>query len=305
MPSLEKITTDRFPEIHAELLSDWEPTLPESTWRLVFTRHWPVDEEHFGYALIHQGKPVGMIGTLFSQRQIDGRTRRFCNLHSWTVKPEFRGLSLLLMKPILALTEHAITDLTATPRVAAISKRIGLKVLDRFAYVLPPLPAAGLHSRATLNELNVDALDDDVPADVAQVCRDHAATECRHLLLREGEKICHIAFSVVDRHRLRYVAVHEVSDATLLARHHAVVRRRLLKSTGCAYVVIDSRLVEHARPPFSFRVRATEKLYRSTDLLPHQINSLYSEMVLLQHTTLPGLRDRFALWTRKQAVAGE
>lgn len=292
MPSLEKITAAHFPEIYAHLLRDWEPRLPEETWRRVFPPPWTTHQEYLGYVLLQNGQPVGMIGTLFGSREIDGVTRRFCNLHSWIVQPEYRGLSLLLLKPVLALTDHTLTDFTPTPRVAEISKRLGMQTLDDAAFILPPLPTAGGRTRANIEELTEDAQLAEVPDAVAKVYRDHSATPCRHMLVRSGDELCYLAFSIVERHRLPYCLLHEVSNPQLFRREHAAIRRQLLRLTRAAYVVSDSRLLAGHRPPWSLRVRATEKLFRSPDLQPHQISSLYSEMVLLEHTTLPGLRDR-------------
>jgi hypothetical protein len=42
----------------------------------------------------------------------------------------------------------------------------------------------------------------------------------------------------------------------------------------------------------AFRASAKEKLYRSNDVAPHEIDTLYSEIVLFKHSPLPSLRQR-------------
>jgi hypothetical protein len=298
MPSIEKITADRFPEIHAEILCTWEPQIPDETWKRVFAPQWETDEGHFGYLLVNGGKIVGILGALFSRQWIDGRWERFCNLHSWSVKDEFRAQGLMLMRPVLALRDHTLTDFTATPRVAAISKRLGLQTLDEWAYVLPPLPHRRTTSDVTIEPVAAESLTSLAPGHIqdheALAIHDHASSGCRHLLVSDSDARCLVSYSLVRRHRLPYCLVHSISDRELFARRHASIRRHILNELAGAYVVVDSRLIDGVRVPASFAVRAVEKLYRSPGLSPSQVGGLYSEMVLLEHTTLPGLRDRLS-----------
>jgi hypothetical protein len=62
---------------------------------------------------------------------------------------------------------------------------------------------------------------------------------------------------------------------------------------------LDSRHLRHQAIPHSFRVRANEKLYRTPDLQPHQIDTLYSEMPLLSLSTLLSLRAMVSLTARR------
>jgi hypothetical protein len=293
MPSVIKITSSMFPELYGSLLREWNPALSEARWKLAFENRW-TDEDYFGHALTDQGKIVGMLGMLFSRREINGKAARFCNLHAWYVKPEYRVNSLLLMRPVLALTDHTITDFTPSERVCAVSKRLGFAHLDGSAVAMPQLPRARRDNgiaRCDLQAVTDENLADMAPADV-RIYKDHRDVDCGQLLVRDDGRYCHIVYSRVDRPLIPYCNVHYLSNPRLFAEHHATIRSRLMRDSGARYVVVDARMLASVQVPFSFRVRTLEKLYRSNHMAPPDIDSLYSEMVLFRHSVFPGLRDR-------------
>ena len=82
MVELVKIQTPLFPNLYESFLRDDDPYSTEQDWRNVFDYRWESGHDHCGYALLDEGTVVGMIGMIFSERSIEGVTRRFCNLHT-------------------------------------------------------------------------------------------------------------------------------------------------------------------------------------------------------------------------------
>jgi hypothetical protein len=299
MPSLTKVTPSMFSEVYEAVLRDWAPALGEAVWRRAFAADVAGPEGQCGYALTDGGRIVGVLGTIFSERRIGDRTARLCNLHSWRVKPEYRASSLLLLRPALALRDHTLTDLTPTDGVIAIERRLGFRALDRLATVLLPLPGTG-PARAVVEELSGPAEQHRArlaPADL-RIYRDHQGVACAHTLVRVGDRYCYVVHSRIEGHWLPHCAVHYVSDARLFAEAHAAIRRHLARRSGRPLVVVDARLLGDLRLPCTVRVRATEKLYRSRDLAPHQVDSLYSELAFYKHPILPRLRARLGMAAR-------
>ena len=98
-------------------------------------------------------------------------------------------------------------------------------------------------------------------------------------------------YSRID-HWLPHCLLHYISDTRIFTEHHAAIRQHLRRESGRPFVVVDTRLLARTRVPGAVRIRATEKLYRSLDAAPHEIDSLYSELVFCKHPVLPALRQR-------------
>ena len=293
MLQIRKITPADFDEVHAHLLTQVDPAIPRSRWQRTFGNYTGSDEHHCGYVLTDGGRLVGVLGAIFSERQIEGAAARFCNIHCWYVQEEYRPRSLMLMQPILRLKDHTITDLTPSIRVASIAKRLGFITLDRSAVILPALGRLPDESDATIEDVSDRAeawpgLD----PETWRLHRDHQDSECRAVWLQQGQEHCYIAYSLVSRHRWPYCLVHCVTNPGLLARQHARFRSFVLSRTGGRYVAIDSRLLAGQSVPRSFRVRSNEQLYRPHRVEPHQVDSLYTELAFLKHSIFPGLHQR-------------
>jgi hypothetical protein len=300
MPEVVKITRDMLPHVYP-LLGEFDPRVEPWRWESLFARQWDADEDFHGYALVDGGNLVGMLGGLFSKRCIEGRAVPFCNLHCWYVKPPYRSSSLLLIRPFLELKRHTITDFSPSPPVCEILKLLGFSTLDRTATILPVLPWAARRKDFEACEI-VECQERDLaalgPVD-QQIFRDHCNTPCGHALIRDASGCCYLVYSRVNRHLFPYCYVHYLSDAARFAKHHAAARRFLASRASSRLVILDSRHLQHQAIPHSFRVRANEKLYRTPDLQPHQIDTLYSEMPLLSLSTLLSLRAMVSLTARR------
>src|SRR5262245_1225611 len=100
MVTLQTLTHGMFEDILRLLAGCEAPRMSKEDWRrMLFEYAWPAEGEDRGYGLFDGAKPVGFIGTLFSDREIEGRRERFCNLSSWIVSKSHRGRSLELLLP--------------------------------------------------------------------------------------------------------------------------------------------------------------------------------------------------------------
>jgi acetyltransferase (GNAT) family protein len=96
------------------------PRITKDDWRWMLFRNAWSDNPGHGFALYEGGKAVGFIGTIFSNRRLLGRMEPICSLSSWIVLEEHRNASLLLLKPIMALRDFTIVNLTPAPVVYEI-----------------------------------------------------------------------------------------------------------------------------------------------------------------------------------------
>ncbi|WP_425618697.1 GNAT family N-acetyltransferase [Anatilimnocola sp. NA78] len=285
MRSIEKLTAAMFPDVYSSLLHPFDPQMPEATWQRAFVLNRWHDEDHFGYVLRDEGKFVGMLGALFSRRQVDGREVRFCNLHNWYVRPEFRAQSLLLMRPILALKDHVVTDLSASSEVVAISARLGFTKLDRTIRMLPRLPWRSSASDVLHLDTEAAAAEKLTSAEL-QLFRDHQGIDCQHLFVASDEGDCYIIASRIKSRWLPHVFVHHLNNPQVFARQSLQIRHHLLQSGG-RYVAVNVPHLAGQKVPYSLLADANQRLVRGIHCPPSAIDSLYSEMPLFKLPIYP------------------
>jgi hypothetical protein len=290
MVAIVKITAQMVGDVYRDQLRGWNPNVSEARWRRIFQV--PACSDHSGYAMVDGSRIVGVIGLLYSERRFRERSIPLCNVHSWNVDSEYRAKSLLLLRPIAGLRDHTITDLTPHVNVVPIMKRIGLTTLDRGVTVLPSLPWKS-SPRGSVVHLLRDVTSREAatlsPADLA-IFRDHQGIECGHLLMQAGREYCYVVFSTIERRLTTHCLVHYISCPRTFVEHHATIRAHLARESRCSWIVVDSRLLDRLRVPYTFQLPATEKLYRSSQLAPHQIDSLYSEQAILKHSSMQSMR---------------
>ena len=305
MVELQQLTPDRFDEVYAKFLRDDDPDTPVEQWRRLLDLPWSLEEGHAGYVLVDRGRLVGMLGMIASQRQIGGRMLKFCNLHSWFVDEPYRGHSLLLMRPALRLRDWTLTDLTPTDKVMTISKRLGFLPLDATLRILLPYRLGA--RRAARYECRVT----DDPTEVRDILGeadrrlfdDHQGPEFRHVIARDGDKSCYVIATLVKRYVMPYYYLHYISDPRQFERAHASLRSSFAGRDGSRFMAVDARLVSDLRLPRSFRLPVrSEVLYKPADAQPRDIDTLYSEVSLLNLTTFPDLGHRVRRFAQRLAV---
>ena len=88
-----------------------------------------------------------------------------------------------------------------------------------------------------------------------------------------------------------YVHIHYISDRDCFATFYREIRNALISYSNARFILIDNRLVADLSLPFSFCLPyRAPKQYLSSNLQPHQIDNLYSELILLNLRTHPRLK---------------
>lgn len=311
MVSLEKVTETLLRDAYESFLKEDDPGTDIDTWRLMFMPRNDQAEDYAGYALVDGNKVVGILGMIFSERQIDGQTAHLCNLHSWMVNEAYRGHSLTLLRPALRLSSHTLTDFTPTDLVRKISKRLGFEDFDVTLRILPPIAGLALSSRREDFDLSDDpeSIHTSISEADARLLRDHPPERFGHLLVTRGGAYCYVIYNTVIRHVLAYVHILYVSNTEMFAKAHAEIRRHLLRRSRGHYVSVDTRLVAKNHIPFSFNCPVGRSgLIRSSTVDPRHVDPLYSEVAYLRLSTLPSMRRPFRgyldQFRRSQATAG-
>ena len=281
MPSIQKAYAKDFELIYPLMQEFNNPLLDEADWRALFTPHWPAPQDHFGYYIEDDGRAVGFLGTIFSQRMINNRLYNFCNLSTWIVKEEYRGMSLMLLFEVLKLKDYTITNFTAY-RVASILRKFGFTDLAVSVDVFLPLfNPAGLVSGIRLYSDPAD-LTSRLQGESQKIYQDHARLKGRYELLEKDSDQCLLVFDVVKRKRLPVARIQHISNPQFFAHQINRFAYSFCLKNRLSGIFVPGNLLKgnSAHPAMVIPQRQTQ-LYRSADLRAEDIDSLYSELQIL------------------------
>lgn len=304
MVSVQKINREKFHLVYP-LVAELNPSFAEADWNKALDCRWNQLEDYSGYGLFDGEELVGFLGLIFSQRIIDDNTEKFANLHSWIVKPEYRNHSLSLIVPLFRLKNYTFTNTSPTVKVVEIMQKLGFQQLDFQLKLLLPI---NLFNR-TIQNKNIKCITDTneiakcLDGEELNLFQDHSKySECQHLLAKHNHNYCYILYTKVNNSRFSYCYIHHISDRTLFARHHYLIRTKICQMTKTPWIIVDSRMIKSIHVPFCYTLPFSfPKLYKSSSLKPEQIDNLYSELPLLNFNLLPtNLEGLKYLWQYSQ-----
>jgi hypothetical protein len=251
-------------------------------WHRAITPPWDGEQPNHGYLLRENGRVVGAYLASYSERMIDGRPRRICNLGAWCVADEHRASGLRMLRSLLRQREFTFTDLTPRGNVLALNARLGFIPLDTATALVPgmPWPVRSRGIRVIDTPREIDGL---LTGRDQTIYRDHAAaTAAHHVVLTKGDRSCYVMFRRERRKRLPLFAlILHVSNPDLFRDWGPHFYRYLLFRRGIAATLAEVRVVGH-RPARSVAVEGWPKMFLSEDLGPEQIDYLYSELALVK-----------------------
>lgn len=273
---------DDFPLVYEDLLHDLNPSFGRDRWNRIFSWGWPNPEDHVGYCLFSDSDdPVGYVGTIYSEQEIEGRTHSFCNIASWIVKEGYRSSALALVMPAVRRRDLTITNLTGTPTVNTIFRKLGFATLESHTRLFLPWPSR-LRPDSTW-KIWIDPGEDipDLSSTIKRVMAHHSSS-CNQWIVEGGGSHCYIAFTLGIRWRMRTIRIHHLSNPDLFAQALPELRRVFRTEVGAALAECDDRFVGDRRIPGSRKVPlSASRLVRSPALLPKDVSNLYSELALL------------------------
>jgi hypothetical protein len=254
--------------------------LSVADWHRAMNPLWNFEQPNNGYLLRENGRVVGAYLALYSERMIDGRRRRICNLGTWCVADEHRASGLRLLRSLLRQQGYSFTDLTPIPNVVALNTRLGFAQLDTKTALIPniPWPVRSRGVRVVDNAHEIDRL---LRGREQRIYRDHAGDPAHHVVLTRNDQRCHVMFRRNRYKRLPAVTIIYVSDPDLFRICAPRFCRYLSLRHGILATLVEVRLIGH-RPAGSVTVPGPRRMFLSDDLEPSQIDYLYSELTCLK-----------------------
>jgi hypothetical protein len=261
--------------LHAEL----NTRIATAEWEAAITPPWACDQPNYGFLLRAGGRIVGAYLAFYSERKIEGRTERFCNLAAWCVIDEYRSLSLLLLNALLAQKGYHFTDLSPSGNVVPLNTRLKFSHLDVATALVPNLPWPFWSSRVRVTS-EPQEIERILHGRDLEIYHDHARTAAaHHVVVVKGRETCYVMFRKDRRKNLPlFASILYVGNPKLFRTVAKYVFRHLLARHGIAATLAELRVVGDRPKPSIMLKSPRPKMYRSADLRPDQIDYLYSEL---------------------------
>ena len=278
MPTIRKATSDDFDTVYPLFSRFQEPRPSKEEFQQLFVPRWGSDETYAGFILEENGEAVGYLGTLFSLREIHGRTEKFCNLCTWIVKEEFRSEGLPLLFQVMRLKDVTVTNFTGN-RVAAILKKFDFKVLDETLKILLPVPALSNGCNLIFDSSRIAPYLD---AHDRRVFDDHREFKYPFVLLKTEEGVSLICFKKAKRKRLPVLEVHYLSGREVFFKHIRHVLPYLCMRTSAVGLMLGEHFLGEESLPFSITIPQRQmRLFRSKTVAAEAMDTMYSELQIL------------------------
>jgi hypothetical protein len=280
MPVLRPITDADLDAVARFFHVHHNSDLPVEAYRRSFVAHRGAHGANHGVMLVDGDDVVGAYIAYYSDRVIDGRMERFCNLASWCVRPEHRRHSLRMANALLAQEGLHFTDLSPSGTVRALNERLGFTYLDDRAVIVPaaPWPRRPGSISADPHIIEKSLVDEE-----CQLYRDHRdAPAAHHLVLRDGASASYVVLRIARRKMLQVAIVLHASRPEMLRRMIRSVAGFALLHHRVVALLVELRWLSGTAPAGLIPARLPPKMFRSPTLGPDDIDYFYSELFHLQ-----------------------
>lgn len=254
-----------------------------AAWRAILAPPWSAAAPNHGFQLVAGDTILGVYVAVYSEREVDGEPRRFCNLAAFCVLEDYRTHSFRLMRAILAQKGFEFTDFSPSGNVKALNERLGFVALDTSTRLAPNLP------RLARRGLTVS----DDPAVVtgvltgqdARVYRDHlAAPAARHIVVIAHGEYGYLVVRKDRRKRLPLFTspLYVGGSRDLLRSAWPQIGSHLLIRHAALATLAEGRVLGFL-PTLGIDLGTPRaKMVRSSTVPGEAIDYLYSELTLLE-----------------------
>lgn len=275
--ALAPITGEDVPEVGAFLHRALNRRLSPEAWARSIVPPWVSEAPNHGFHLRVDGEVVGAALAFYSERVIDGRTERVCNLGAWCVADEHRSQGLRLLRALLGQRGYHFTDLSPSGNVVALNERLKFEHLDTTTALVPNLPWPSPGVRLVSDPERIARV---LTGTERRIFEDHRrAAATRHVVLEVGESHVYVIFRKDRRKGLPvFATLLHVSDPALVPRVWGRLAGHLLVQHGAVATMVEERVLRW-RPSTSFGLaRPRPKMFRSAALGANDFDYLYSEL---------------------------
>jgi acetoacetyl-CoA synthetase len=273
-----------------ELLASGFAAVPLPFWRNLLAYPWlpAADKPDLGAVVVADSRIVGYLGTMYSNRVVEGRPERFCNLFAWYVRPEYRHYALPLLLLLVQRPNITFVNVTPADHVVTIFKRLGFTLADEQRFICTPRAISLLSHRPRVQIVKEEEVNEALLGAVNyRIFQDHFGHSVRRFVLAAGGDVCLLITKRMSWYQVRFprTDLYYVSNREFLARHFDQILIRLLRRDKAVALHADPRQLGFK--PRGARTIPAAALYPCTTLIRSErvpssaIDRLYTELVML------------------------
>jgi hypothetical protein len=253
--------------------------LTAATWAAAIQPPWRAESSNHGFMLVANESVVGAYVAFYSQRRMEGRMERFCNLAAWCVLDQYRSHGLRLLRTMLAQDGYTFTDLSPSGNVVPLNARLNFQHLDTASALVAnlPWPAWSTRTRIISDPVMIELL---LSGPDLRIYRDHRdAAAAYHLLVERDGRHCYVMLRKDRRRNLPlFASILHVGNPELFRETARHVCSYLLIRFGILLTLMEKRVVGDY-PRFAIPLRSSRpRMFRSSRLRAGQVDYLYSEL---------------------------
>ncbi|GJL75496.1 hypothetical protein [Nitrosomonas sp.] len=254
----------------------------QQEWKKGISKSWLPDAPNFGFMLRCHSRIVGVLCAIYSEQDIAGCLKRFCNPHSWCVLSDFRARSIDLVLSLIRQEGYTFTMFSPNKDGVEIFKYLKFKPLDDQVLIFLNMPSL-LGAGKILNLQSFEQIKLLLPDRAAQHYVDHIDFPwLNFIFFSEQERYGFLIFKKQRYKRLASAWIMYVSDTALFCRCWPTIRTHLLIKCGLFTSKIEARLLEDQRmKTWLDSEQGARKFFLSKELSADCIQNLYSELVTL------------------------
>lgn len=284
-------------EVHEDLIPQVTDFLAQQRelgncrdWDGLFRYGWKRNEYPYGYAAMDGNRVVAFIGTIFSERVIQGKKIPYCNLSTWIVDSNYRSrlLGLLILERIFKMKDVLISSLTPSESSRDISEKMGFKLLEHRQITVPMFPRAAPDPSGNGNllisfdghEIRTHLGDED-----RAIYDDHSGLKCTHFLVKEKGTgmYCYGIGTSSTLRRLRafgakWLNLCYLSNVDVFVRNFLFFKKYVWKHGRFLLLRYDSRLIPSRLSSIEFKTKRARQ-FKSASYPSCHVDNLYSELV--------------------------
>ena len=173
--TLREIFDQDLEDVYYFLSSNYDQGVTLDIWRSAYNRSWMPEKPNNGFMLIANETIVGVLCTLYSQRQTQKGIQNVCNSSTWFVLEAYRSHSLQLMAALLGQGQKGffVTSLSASPKVYELHRRFKFRSYITKLFIIPNLPKLNYFSKRLEILVDPESISRCLDSHIKQISDDH------------------------------------------------------------------------------------------------------------------------------------